>query len=85
MASSKRPAPINRSRHVRCRLCGIVLPGWLLVPNEPDGAMLLNHLVARHPVEAKPLLHRTETECINTVAMEMFERVPGHRAGEEQR
>jgi hypothetical protein len=55
------------------------------VPNEPDGAMLLNHLVARHPVEAKPLLHRMETECINTVAMEMFERVPGNRAGEEQR
>jgi hypothetical protein len=47
--------------------------------------MRLNHLVARHPVEAKPLLHRMEAEGITTVAMEMCERVPGHRAGEELR
>jgi len=37
--------------------------------------MLLYHLRARHLGEVKPYLVRMETECIDTVVMELFERV----------
>ena len=68
--------PITRSRHVRCTLCGVVFPGgWLPIPNRPESAMLLHHLGADHLAEAKPYLARMETECIDTVVMELFERV----------
>jgi hypothetical protein len=66
------------SRHVRCTLCGVVFPGgWLRLQNVPNSAMLLHHLGADHLAEAKPYLARMETECIDTVLMELFERVPG--------
>src|SRR5262245_52293517 len=81
-SSSNVPTRPNAFRHVRCRLCGIVLPGWLPVPNAPDGAMLLSHLSRRHRGEVQPLLERMATEDIGTVAMESFERVPGDRSGE---
>jgi len=64
-------------KHVRCTLCGVVLPGWLPIPNVPNSAMLLYHLGTHHLAEAKPYLARMETECIDTVLMELFERVPG--------
>jgi hypothetical protein len=67
--------PITRSRHVRCTLCGVVLPGWLPIPNRPESAMLLHHLGAHHLAEAKPSLARMETECIDRVVMELFVRV----------
>jgi hypothetical protein len=64
------------SRHVRCKLCGFVFPGgWLPIPNRPEASMLLYHLGAWHLAEAKPYLARMETECIDTVVMELFERV----------
>ncbi len=37
--------------------------------------MLLSHLGADHLVAAKPYLTRMETECIDTVVMQLFERV----------
>jgi hypothetical protein len=63
------------SRHVRCTLCGAVLPGWLPLPNVPDSSMLLHHLGNHHLAEAKPYLKRMETECIDTVVMKLFERI----------
>jgi hypothetical protein len=66
-----------RSRHVRCRLCGFVLPGWLPIPNVPNSAMLLHHLGNDHLAEAKPYLVHMETEEIDEVVMELFERLPG--------
>jgi hypothetical protein len=43
-------------RHVRCTLCGVVLAGWLPIPNRPEASMLLYHLGANHLAEAKPYL-----------------------------
>jgi hypothetical protein len=64
------------SRHVRCTLCGVVFPGgWLPIPDRPEASMLLYHLGADHLAEAKPYLARMETECIDTVVMELFERI----------
>jgi hypothetical protein len=37
--------------------------------------MLLHHLGAYHLVEAKPYLKRMETEDLDTVVMELFQRV----------
>jgi len=68
---------MRRGAHVKCTLCGTVLRGWLRLPNVPNSAMLLYHLGTMHPVELKPYLARMETECIDTVVMELFERVPG--------
>ena len=62
-------------KHVRCTLCGLVLPGWLRLPNHPNSAMLLHHLGTRHLGVCRPYLERMETECIDTVLLEVFERV----------
>jgi hypothetical protein len=62
-------------KHVRCKRCGAVLPGWLRLPNVPNSAMLLHHLGADHLVEVKSYLQRMETEAIDKVVMELFERV----------
>jgi hypothetical protein len=58
-----------RSHPVRCRLCGVILPGWLPMFNRPDGALLLSHLSRAHPVELTPLRERMATEDIGPVAM----------------
>ena len=64
------------SLHVRCRLCGVVFPGgWFRLPNVPNSAMLLHHLGNEHLAEAKPYLKRMETEEIDEVVMELFERI----------
>ena len=63
------------SKHVRCRFCGEVFPGWLPIPNAPESAMLLHHLSAMHLTEARPYLRRMATEDIDTVVMEVFERL----------
>jgi hypothetical protein len=69
------PTP-RRSRHVRCRWCGIILGGWLPIPNRPESSMLLYHLGADHLAEARPYLQRMNTtEDIDVVVMEIFERV----------
>jgi hypothetical protein len=67
--------PTPRSNQVRCRDCQGMLPGWWLIPNIPNGAMLLYHLSQMHPAELTPLLTRRETEDIGTVVMDAFERV----------
>ena len=54
-----------------------MLPGWLVVPDVPDGALLLRHLAVLHRAELIPYLQRMATEDIGTVAMELFERVEG--------
>jgi hypothetical protein len=66
---------MNQSTHVRCTLCGTVLPGWLPIPNKPNSTTLLHHLGTHHLAEARPYLTRMETECIDAVVMELFERV----------
>jgi hypothetical protein len=71
------PPARHRSKHVRCRLCGVVLPGWLPIPNAPECAMLLHHLGAEHLAEAQPSLVRMETEEIDTVVMDAFDRIEG--------
>jgi hypothetical protein len=78
------PPSRQRARHVRCRLCGRVLPGWLPIPNVPNGALLLGHLGAMHRTKLTPYLERMATEDIGTVAMECFERVPGDRGEREE-
>ena len=62
-------------KHVRCTRCGAVLPGWLRIPNCLNSRILLHHVGAHHLAESKPFLTRMETECIDTVVMELFERV----------
>jgi hypothetical protein len=64
----------HASRHVRCTLCGVILPGWLPIPNAPHISLLLGHLSMQHPVELKPLLARMATEDLDLVAKEAFER-----------
>lgn len=70
------PPSRRQSRHVRCRLCGMIfLGGWFRLANAPNSAMLLHHLGHHHLVAAKPYLVRMETEAIDEVIMELFERL----------
>ena len=70
--------PVKRSTPVRCKLCGFVFPGgWFRLPNVPNSAMLLHHLGNEHLAEVKPYLKRMETEEIDEVVMELFERGEG--------
>jgi hypothetical protein len=66
------PPSRRRSPHVRCRLCGHVRPGWLIIPDVPDGALLVGRM---HRTAFKPYLQRMAAEAIGTVAMELFERI----------
>jgi hypothetical protein len=60
----------------RCRFCGHILPAWLPVSREPNGAMLLHHLTQQHPAEAGAYLQRMHrTEDISPIAAEAFELV----------
>jgi hypothetical protein len=67
-------------KRYRCRFCGAILPAWLPVAQRPNGAMLLQHLGARHPTEVRPYLERMRTEDIATVAAEAYEVVEGEEA-----
>jgi hypothetical protein len=70
---------IHRRRY-RCRACGAVLPAWIPVFEEPNGAMLLHHLSHNHPDRVGAYLARMHTEeDIGTVAAEAFEVVEGER------
>jgi hypothetical protein len=62
-------------RRYRYCYCGVDLPAALPVTQAPNGAMLLNHLSAMHPTEVGLYLRRMATECISTVAAEVFEVV----------
>jgi hypothetical protein len=78
MASPDRPIT---TRRYRCRFCGVVLPAWLPVFQRPNGAMLIQHLSARHPTEVGPYLTRMRTEDINTVVVEAYAVVEAPREG----
>jgi hypothetical protein len=69
-----------RTRY-RCRYCGVLLPAWLPVAKQPDGAMLLHHLGDAHPTEAGPYLDRMQTtDDIGPVAAEAYELIDGEEA-----
>jgi hypothetical protein len=59
----------------RCRYCGALLPAWLPVAKRPEWSMLLYHLGQQHPDQVGPHMARMRTECIATVAAEVFEVV----------
>jgi hypothetical protein len=63
---------MSPSKRYRCHFCGALLPAWLPVAKRPEGAMLLYHLGQHHLAEAAPYLTRMETECIDTVLLELF-------------
>jgi hypothetical protein len=69
--------PTFHPTHVRCRLCGLLLDGWLPWARAPHTTLLMGHLGTRHPVEFSPLLTRMATEDLGTVAMEACARVVG--------
>jgi hypothetical protein len=60
----------------KCRYCGAVLPAWIPVFNEPDGAMLLHHLGQDHPDQVKAYLDQMHTdEDIDRVVLQAYEVV----------
>jgi hypothetical protein len=68
-------------KRFKCRFCGHVLPAWLPVARESNGAMLLHHLTQQHPAEARAYLARMHrTEDISPVAAEAFEVVGDDKA-----
>jgi hypothetical protein len=71
------PQSESQSKYVRCRLCGHRLPGWLPILRAPDTALLIHHFSAMHMEEFTPYLLRMATECLDTVVMELCERVEG--------
>jgi hypothetical protein len=61
-------------KRFKCKFCGVELPAWLDVFQEPDGAMLLAHLSQRHYAESRAYVHRMRTtEDISPIAAEAFE------------
>ena len=62
---------------VRCRLCQVILPSWLRIPKAPHSVLLLHHWGTMHGDAFRPYSKRMETECIEKVVMELFERVEG--------
>jgi hypothetical protein len=68
--------PPPPQKRYRCRYCGAVLPAWLPIPQEPDGAMLLHHLGRQHRDQITAYLDRMHTtDDISPVAAEAFEVV----------
>jgi hypothetical protein len=66
---------MTTNKRFKDRFCGAVLPAWLRVPKQPDGAMLLYHLSQQYMDQITPYLERMRTEHIGTVAAEAFEVV----------
>ena len=66
----------RRHRRYRCNSCGLELPAWLPVFQEPDGPLLLHHLGASHPTEVGAYLARIRThDDVDRVAAEAYEVV----------
>lgn len=65
-------------KHGRCRYCRAILPAWLPMAKQPDGAMLLYYLSQQQPDQVVPYLERMRTEDIGTVVVEAFEIVEGN-------
>jgi hypothetical protein len=65
----------------RCRYCGAILPAWLPVFQEPNGAMLLHHLGQQQPDQVGPYLARMRTDedhdRVVVQAYEVIEEPPG--------
>jgi hypothetical protein len=58
------------------RFCGILLPAWLPVAQQPDGAMLVHHLGQHHPDHVGHYLQQMRhDEDIGEVAAQAFEVV----------
>jgi hypothetical protein len=67
----------TRKRY-RCRYCSAELPAWLPAFNEPNGAMLLDHLAQQHPGEVGAYLKRMPTDNDHDrVVVEAYEVVEG--------
>ncbi len=73
------PQRHTRKRY-RCRFCGALLPAWLPVAKQVDGAKLLYHLGQHHLEAAGPYLQRMEVESIDRVLAELFAAVEGAEA-----
>jgi hypothetical protein len=67
-------------RRYRCRYCGVVFNG-LPVTQEPNGAVLLNHLAARHPDRVGQYLDQMPTDDDHDrVVVEAYEVIEGDEA-----
>jgi hypothetical protein len=67
------PERPSRPRY-RCRYCGFDFPAALPVTQEPDSAMLLNHLGQDHPDQVGQYLARIHTDADhNRVVVEAYE------------
>jgi hypothetical protein len=62
-------------KRYRCQFCGLELAAWLPVAKRVEGSRLLYHLGQDHLTEAGPYLTRMETESIDRVLAELFERI----------
>jgi hypothetical protein len=77
------PKPAKR---FTCRVCGLILPAWLPVAQDPDGALLLAHLGQRHPDRVKAYLDRIHDETdITPVAAEANEVIGDRQPEDEER
>jgi hypothetical protein len=66
--------PSTPATRFKCRACGLVLPAWIQVLKELDGAMLLQHLGQHHPTEVGRYLDQMRgSEDIAEVAIQAFE------------
>ena len=76
MAEATETPPPWRPSHVRCKLCGELVPGWLPIQNRPAGDMLQYHLSTWHPDESRAYGARIHnTNDLGPILMEAFERV----------
>jgi hypothetical protein len=67
---------MTTNKRFTCRICGAVLPAWLLMAKRPDGAMLLQPVGQDHPDQVGLYLDRMHrTEDIGTLAAEAFKVV----------
>ena len=60
-----------------CRYCATHLNAYLPWAKAPNSALLLGHLGQQHMDQLRPYLKRMETECIDTVVVELYELVEG--------
>jgi hypothetical protein len=54
----------------RCRSCGFNFPAARPVTQEPNGALLLNHLSQQHPNQERPCLERMVVEAYEGIGEE---------------
>ena len=70
-------------KQYRCRFCGVVLPAWLPVAQEPDEALLLEYLGRQHPDQVPAYLDRMHaTEDIAPLAAQPSRQSRSTRPGE---